>query len=59
MTECDYFQQLVLGVLFIISELLPFINNKESCNGIANTLVCALMKCKDENPDDVINGEVV
>tara|TARA_R110002110_G_scaffold247228_1_gene463538 strand:- start:4884 stop:5063 length:180 start_codon:yes stop_codon:yes gene_type:complete len=47
--ECDkYYLDIVLGGMLLISEVLPFIKNKESCNGIVNTILCAFLKCRDD-----------
>ncbi len=44
--ECENVE-LLLSILLIISEILPFIKNKDSCNGVINTLFCLLKKNDD------------
>ena len=56
MEDCEKLE-LVLAILLGISELLPFIKNKESCNGIINTIFCMVKKgeqCKDIEDDKPI-----
>ena len=48
MNTCENLE-LLLALLLAISEALPFIKDKQSCNGIINTVWCMLKKgkCKE------------
>jgi len=43
MDECEKLE-LTLSILLLISEVLPFVFGKDSCNGILNTIFCMLKK---------------
>ena len=50
MDSCEQLE-LVLAICLVISEVLPFMSQKESCNGIINTIFCILKKNKCEKAD--------
>ena len=59
MVECENIE-LTLAILLIISEMLPFIKNNDSCNGILNTLFC-MLKISEEcsNIDDASSVDTI